>query len=212
MLLPVPKCSLSLCSVLRCMLTRCQLLISQQTTTFSVYPHRNKAGLRQSLHCVHTSRLKQTRLTAKQQHRRGDAKCIPSASSFMSLFDALLTCLGVNLNICCMWIALPCWWFRYRVFAKRHKKGSLPPPTPPKEHLRWYGCRFWCLPWRLCLSTCNFKDVARDCKRREWPTRLHLRHKTAALMLFNLVSLQRLLLRNQRVTCLTELPEKSKEL
>lgn len=127
MLLPVPKCSLSLCGVLRCMLTRCQLLISQQTTTFSVYPHRNKAGLRQSLHCVHTSRLKQTRLTAKQQHRRGDAKCIPSAS-FMSLFDALLTCLGVNLNICCMWIALPCWWFRYRVFGTKRVHSRLQPP------------------------------------------------------------------------------------
>lgn len=109
--------SLSLCGALRCMLTQCQLLISQQTTTFSVYPHRNKAGLRQSLHCVYTSRLKQSRLAAKQQHRRGDAKWIPSVASFMSLFDALLTCLGVNLNICCMWIALLRWWFRYRVFA-----------------------------------------------------------------------------------------------
>lgn len=52
--------SLSLCGALRCMLTQCQLLISQQTTTFSVYPHRNKAELRQSLHCVYTSRLKQS--------------------------------------------------------------------------------------------------------------------------------------------------------
>lgn len=68
------------------------------------------------------------------------------------------------------------------------------------------------LPRRLCLNMRNFKEAARDRERGKWPTRLHLRHQTAALMLFNLVSLQRLLLRNQRLTRLAELPEKSKEL
>lgn len=132
MLLPVPKCSLSLCGVLRCMLTRCQLLISQQTTTFSVYPHRNKAGLRQSLHCVHTSRLKQTRLTAKQQHRRG------VYSQRLFIYESVWRIVDMSwgkpehlLHVDCsalLMIQVPC-------LCQKAQKGFTPASNPPKRTL-----------------------------------------------------------------------------